>query len=251
VLEGDLVLEATYSMGNTGFKINKPMFWEVWASYGRGPLRADFIWQDTHNGTPAAWGHGPFTGLTYNPADDSKLGSSGQGIAMLMARYEIGSGWELSGGVRRNEWSGAYAVQTVPGTATTPGQWNNMFNVNWGGTLNGVPNPGYSANSIDYLLGLRYRWGKWIASTGMAYLGKANTANPSERGQSNSTLINTFGLSYNYGQGFKFNGVLGFVQHARLGLAPMSSPDNTSFTKVDSRVSQYGNWFTVGFTYNF
>ena len=251
VANGDLVLELTYSPGDTGFTINKPMFWELWAQYRNGGFGADFIAQDTRNGMPVAWGHAPFSGLTPFSADDSKLGSSSQGIALLMARYEIDSNWEVLGGVRRNRWSGAYAVITVPATATSPAQWNNMFNVDWGGTLNGVPNPGYAASSVDYLLGLRYRFGKWIASTGMTYLGKASTSNPQERGQSNWATFNTLNLQYDVGYGLFIYGTAGWVHYGRLGLSPMSMPGNAAFTNVDSRVTQNANWFTIGTVFVF
>ena len=248
VAEGDLVLEATYDQGNTGFKRNKPQFWEFYAQFHKGDLVIDAMVQDARNGTPVAWGHGPFTGLTPFPVDDAKLGGSGQSIAMAMARYQIDSRFELSGGVRRNRWSGAYAVITVPGSSA---QWNNMFNVDWGGSLNGVANPGYAATSTDAFAGLRYRTGPWVAHTGMGYLGKASTDNPSERGQSNSALVNTLGLNFDYGQGLQFYGLAGMVHYSRLGLAPMSMPGNAAFTNVDSRVSRVGNWFGAGVVYVF
>ena len=259
VAEGNLVLEATYDRGNGGWTVHKPFFLEIWALYAKGPLVLEAFLQDTRNGGPVAWGHAPFTGLTPFPSDDKLLqpgtttpllGESSQSMQMLIGRYYYTPQIELTGGIRRNRWSGANAA-FWPVTPDSPRGHNSFFNVDWNGTLNGVPNPGYSATSIDVLLGARYHMDKWSASTGLVHLGTASTSNPSERGQSNSTLINTFGLSYNYGQGLKFSGTVGFVKHARLGLAPMSSPDNSSFTKVDSRVSQNGNWFTVGFTYNF
>lgn len=250
VAGGDLVLELTYDQGNTLFKRNKPRFYEVWAQFRRGDLAIDAMYQDTRNGTPAAWGHGPFTGLTPFPADDAKLGGSGQSMAMVMARYDIDARFEVSGGIRLNRWSGAWAVVTTPGTATTKDQWNNMFNVCWS-----VDNPGcvkgYAATSTDAYVGLRYRTGKWIASTGMGYLGKASTDNPAERGQSNSALINTLGLSYQVNPAFQVYGLAGMVHYGRLGLAPMSMPGNTSFTNVDPRVSRVGNWFGAGAVYVF
>lgn len=247
VLGGDLVLEATYSPGDTDFKINKPQFWEVWAQYRNGDFGLDFVWQDSRNGRPVAFGQAPFSSLTTNPADDSLLGSSRQGIAMLMGRYGLGSGFEVTGGVRRNYWSGAYAVIVGP---AAPGQqfdqWNAMFNVDWGGTRNGVSNPGYAATSVDYLAGLRYRFGAWTASTGMAYLGKASTDNPSERGQSNWATFNTAGLQYDFGNGLFVYGFGGFVHYGRLGLSPLSMPSNSAFTNVDSRVTRNGNWLGMG-----
>ncbi|MGY0195957.1 hypothetical protein ACWA7J_12895 [Leptothrix sp. BB-4] len=246
VLDGDLVLEATWDRGNTGFKVNKPRFLEFYGQYRHGDLVVDAMAQDTRNGTPSAWSHGPFTGLTPNADDDAKLGGSGQSIAMAMARYQVDSRLEVSGGVRRNRWSGAYAVITKTGP---PAQWNNMFNVDWNGSLNGVANPGYPATSVDLMAGLRYRIGPWIGSTGLVHLGKASTDNPSERGQSNSALINAYGLQYEFGGGLAVYGLAGWVRYGRLGLAPMSMPGNASFTNVDSRVARSGNWMGLGVVY--
>jgi predicted porin len=248
VLQGDLVLEATMAQGNTDFRINKPRFLELFAQYHRGPLVIDAMLQDTRNGNPQAWSHGPFTGLTPFPADDAKLGGSGQGIAMIMARYQYNNQIELQGGIRRNRWSGAYAAIT---NATPPAQWNNMFNVDWNGTLNGVANPGYAATSIDVMLGLRYRMGKWVASTGLVHLGQANTNNPSERGQSNSATINTIGILYEYTESIRFYATAGMIHYGRLGLSPLSMPTNSAFTNVDSRVTQNGNWGGLGVVYVF
>lgn len=246
VADGDLVLELTYSAGDRSFKTNKPQFWEFWADYRYGDLVLDFVGQYTKNGNPQAWGHGPFTGLTPFPSDDPLLGGSSQSIAMLMGRYTIDSHWEVLGGVRANRWSGAYAVFT-----NSVAQWNNMFNVDWGGTRNGVSNPGYSARSTDYLAGLRYRWDRWIFSAGMTYLGKASTDNPSERGQSNSATIGTLGATYDLGWGINVYGLVGGVRYGQLGLSPMSMPTNAAFTDVDSRVSKSGNWITLGAVFVF
>jgi hypothetical protein len=248
VAQGDLVVEASYDQGNRDFKINKPKFLELYAQYYKGDLVIDAMFQDTRNGNPQAWSQGPFTSLTPNVADDPKLGGSGQSIAMVMGRYQLDSRIELSGGIRINRWSGAYAVITVPGAQA---QWNNMFNVDWNGQLNGVPNPGYAARTVDTMLGARYRMGQWTAHTGLTYLGKANTSNPSERGQSNAALINTLGLGYEVRQGFQVYGFVGIVNYARIGLAPMSMPSNTAFTNVDSRVTRTGNWAGLGAVYVF
>ena len=251
VAGGDLVLELTYSAGNTDFKINKPQFWEFWGNYRHGNLLLDFIGQYGKNGQPVAFGQAPFTGLTPFPADDPLLGSSSQSIMMLMGRYSIDSNWEVLGGVRANRWSGAYAVITTPGGSVTSAQWNSMFNVDWGGTRNGVPNPGYEARSTDYLGGVRYRWGKWIFASGLTYLGKASTDNPSERGQSNSATIGTLGATYDVGWGVNVYGLVGAVRYGQLGLSPMSMPTNAAFTDVDSRVAKSGNWITLGAVFVF
>ena len=255
VLNGDLVLEATHDKGTPGWVKNKPRFLELYAQYHKGDLVVDAMYQDTRNGTPSAWSHGPFTGLTPFPADDRKLGSSGQSIAMVMGRYQLDVKFEVSAGLRRNRWSGAYAAitQAAPGQ---PDQWNNMFNVDWNCSVDrpvrcSIANPGYPARSTDLMLGLRYRTGPWSASTGLAYLGKASTANPSERGQSNDALVNTLGLNYDFGNGLQVYGLAGMVRYGRLGLSPLSMPGNAAFTNVDSRISTHGNWFGAGAVFVF
>lgn len=251
---GDLFLEGTYDFGNTNFTKNKPSFFELHAKYYRGPLVMDLIVQDTKNGAQGAWGHSPFTGLTDHPADDALLSESSQGIAMLMGRYAVNNQLELSAGLRRNWWSGSNAVLVHAKNPAIPGdfdRYNNMFNVDWNGTLNGVTNPGYAASSYDVVLGARYRMGKWMPSIGLMHLGTARTDNPNERGQGNSALIGVLGLQYDYGQGLTFDLQGGAIHYARLGLSPLSMPGNDSFTGVDSRISQDGRWFTVQMTYSF
>ncbi|MEI8031505.1 MAG: hypothetical protein WCH35_17155 [Comamonadaceae bacterium] len=248
VAEGDLVLEATYDRGNTEFKIHKPRFVELYGQFHRGGLVMDAMFQNSHNGGPGAWGHNPFMGLTPFPQDDANpnLKDASQGIAMLMARYQVDSQLELSGGLRRNWWSGASAVQNP-----TTLYWNNMFNVDWNATLNGVQNPGYPASSYDVLLGARYRVGKWVPSVGLVHLGTARTDNPSDRGQGNSALFSVLGLQYDLGNGLKYDIQAGQVRYARLGLSPMSMPGNASFSDVDSRITQRGNWLILGMVYGF
>jgi hypothetical protein len=260
VYNGDLVLEATYDIGKSGWHKNKPRFLELYLQYHKGDLVLDAIYQLAKNGTPTAFGHGVFTGLTPFPADDSKLGSSSQSIAMLMGRYQVDSNLEVSGGLRANRWSGAYAVVTTPANTDTgtglvdKARWNNMFNVDWSkniGDASGALYKGYPATSLDLMLGLRWRAGPWSVYTGMVHLGAAATDNPSDRGQSNSATINTLGLNYNFRNGFEAYTTLGMVQYAKLGLSPMSMPTNSAFTNVDSRVKTRGYWLTLGGVYVF
>lgn len=255
---GDLVLEATYDRGASGWEKNKPRFVELYAQFYREGLQVDMIYQDSRNGTPSAWGQGPFTGLTPFPRDDIKLGGSGQSIAMVMARYRVNPSWEVLGGLRHNRWSGAYARMTVPPAAdlSSLAQWNNPFNVDWF-CKEAVPSrcdidsPGYAARSLDGTLGVRYRFGAWTAHTSVLFLGQAKTQNPSERGQSNHALIGNAGLEYDFRNGVKVYGLAGMVSFRRLGLSPMSMPGNSSFTNVDSRAAKSGNWFGAGAVYVF
>jgi predicted nucleic acid-binding protein len=108
-----------------------------------------------------------------------------------------------------------------------------------------------AARSLDLMMGARYRFGQWVASAGLVYLGEAETDNPSERGQSNSLLVNTVGLNYNFGNGFELYGFGGLVTYGRTGLSPMSSPGNAAFTNIDSRISKSGNYVGVGAQFTF
>jgi hypothetical protein len=85
----------------------------------------------------------------------------------------------------------------------------------------------------------------------MTYLGKARTANPSERGQSNSAWLGSLGLNHDFGNGFQAYALAGVVNYRRLGLSPMSMPSNAAFSGVDSRVHRTGNWFGLGVVYTF
>ncbi len=254
VAEGDLVVEATYDLGKSEWKVNKPRFWELWLQYRRGDLGIDVMVQQGKNGPPVSFGHAPFSSLFYNSAFDKDLGGSSQGMAMVMARYQVNSKLELSGGLRGNRWSGAYA-KFLQSKAVNPGGfdiWNNPFNVDWSKDLGGGVYKGYSAESLDFVLGARYRvTDKLAAYTGLVHLGSAQTDNPSERGQSNSATFNTLGVSYDATQALRLNAVVGMVTYGHRGLAPLSMPSHQTFTGIDSRVKKRGNWFGAGATFTF
>ncbi len=251
VADGNLVLEATYDQGDRDFKRNKPELIELWALWGRGPLLVEAVAQSSRNGAAAAFAKAAFTGLTPFPErDDQLLNGNSQGMFMLLGKYQIGTAYEVSGGLRFNRWSGAYAV---PVTSGSQAQWNNPFNVHWNAVdANGVPNPGYSARSTDFMLGLRkYVNPKLVAYSGLTYLGKASTANPSERGQSNSALFASLGANYAVGGGLSLSASINAVQYGRKGLAPLSMPAHNAFSNVDSRIATRGNWVTVEANYKF
>ncbi|MBQ0930629.1 TonB-dependent receptor [Ideonella sp. 4Y16] len=247
---GDVLLEATYDFGKSGWTRNRPSFLELYAKYIGRDLLVDVIVQSAKNGEPVAWGKAPFGGLTPFPADDPLLGGSSQGMAMLMVRHLLNPQLELSGGVRFNRWSGAYAVQTTPGAL---GRWNNMFNVDWGGVdANGVPNPGYAARSTDGMLGVRYRWDDQLTlGAGLVYLGRASTKNPSERGQSNTLSVASASVGYTVNEHINLYASASAYQYGRKGLAPLSMPANDAFTRIDSRVATRGNSVAVGVNFTF
>lgn len=250
LLGGDMLFEATYDFGKRGWKKNKPQFLELYAKYIGRDMLVDLIVQSAKNGEPVAWGKAPFGGLTPFAADDPLLGGSSQGMALVMVRRMLTPQIEVSGGLRHNRWSGAYAVQTTPGAL---GRWNSMFNVDWGGVdANGVPNPGYAARSTDLMLGLRYRHDDKITVGGsLVHLGKASTANPSERGQSNTLTVASASLGYRFNE--QVNAYLSasayFFGHQ--GFAPLSIPAHDAFTGIDSRVASRGNSISAGVNFTF
>ncbi len=266
VYDGDLVLEVTWDQGDTAFKKNKPRFIELWARYYRGDLKLDAMFQDARNGPPVSWGHAPFTGVFYDAQYDAKIGGSGQSMAMLMARYPVTSNIEVGAGVRYNRWSGAYAVciDFIDGQC----RYNNFFNADFfGKDANGVASPGYPVRTYDWTAGVRYVKGPWSASTGVVYLSKGRTSNPSPRGQGNSLIRVTLGGGYSFGNGWVVSaGVNASAygqqpqawgcndpQNREIGsctLGPRSAPDNNS-GGGDSRVSRYSNGVSAGVTYSF
>lgn len=251
VADGNLVLEGSYAFGDTNFKRNKPQFVEMWVLWGRGPLLIEAVAQSTRNGAPSAFAKAGFTGLTpFADRDDGQLNGSGQGMFMMLAKYQIGTAYEVSGGLRMNRWSGAYAVPLTQGALA---QWNNPFNVNWGGfDANGVPNPGFSARSTDVMLGLRkYINQQWVGYAGLTYLGAATTDNPLERGQSNTALFTSLGAKFDAGGGLSFSGAINAVNYGRKGLAPLSMPAHDAFSNIDSRIAKQGNWVSVEANYKF
>lgn len=253
VAEGDVVLEATYDIGQSGWKRNKPRFVEVWGHYGKGDLSVDIMLQHARNGTPSAFSHGPFTGLFYDSAYDTALGGSSQGIAMVMARYKMNDRLEILAGARANRWSGAYAKLLLPKAANPAGYdiWNFPFNVDWSTDLGGGVYKAHAARSVDLIGGARYKTGPWTGSVGLLHLGKADTDNPSERGQSNAATVGTVGLERDLGRGLRVYGLAGMVRYARQGLSPTTMPSNSAFTQVDSRLTRQGNWLGGGVVYTF
>ena len=102
------------------------------------------------------------------------------------------------------------------------------------------------------MLGLRkYINPKLVAYSGLTYLGKARTDNPSERGQSNSALFVSLGARYAVGGGLSLSGSLNAVAYGHKGQAPLSMPAHDAFSNIDSRVANRGNWLSVEANYQF
>ena len=146
---------------------------------------------------------------------------------------------DILGGMRRNYWSGADAV-TVGVNEEGQYLWNNMFNVHWNGTLNGVQNPGYPAISYDYMLGAVYNIHGSSIFKWNDLSRRADTENPLERGQSNSLLMNSFGAGYKgFSEDVTVSLGINVVNFKDKGLAPLSMPSH-SYSGIDSRIVKSG-----------
>lgn len=250
---GDLHLEATYDFGGRGY-LHKPQFLELFAQYVGGPWVIEGVIQKTQNGLPSAWTHGPFVGLTIDPANDvAELSKNKQSIVMLMARYKMDAKTVLFAGVRHNEWSGArsYCLWDEPNAKCI---WNDMFNAQTLGENFAGGNPGvaYSARSEDVSAGFTHKLNEKVTlNAGLVYLGKARTKNPSDRGQYNTMTLAALGLGYEIEPGWSVYGYTGAVNYKKKGLAPLSMPGHSSFSGVDSRVSSHGNWIGLGSVFTF
>lgn len=243
---GDFHLEATVDVGNSPSKNHKPMFFELYGQYVKGPWVIDVIAQDAKNGAPSSWAHGPFRGRAYSPADDSFVrDDNNQSMLMAMARYQYNAKTVLFGGVRFNKWSGARADCSWD-TVNEYCLWPPFFNVDGADPADKA----YGATSTDFSLGATYRIDdKWSLSTGLVHLGTASTANPVERGQSNAMTLGAVGVGYDVKPGFNVYAFAGMVQYKHKGLAPLSMPGHSSFSGIDSRVATSGNWLGLGAVY--
>ena len=263
IFEGDFRFEYTYDFGDADYKIFTPQFHEIWINYIRDGVIFDLIYQYAINGQPGAWSHGPFRGITSEAQYEQKLKDAGveenkQTMLVLMSHFPVLPTTYLYMGVKHNTWSGMRAVQTkfIPdtdGDGRDNSLWNNMFNVNWhgeNGNTVGQGDKGYAASSTDAMFGVRHRWhNKWTANGGVVHLSQAKTDNPIERGQSNSATIIATGLGYQIIPKWSLYGAASFVNYGHKGLAPLQMPAHSSFTGVDSRLTQSGQGFTIGMEY--
>lgn len=248
MMGGDVHLEATYDFGGKGY-YHKARFLELFAQYAGGPWVIEGIVQQAKNGLPSAWTHGPFVGLTVDPADDLANGPENkQSIVMAMARYTIDAKTVLYAGMRHNRWSGAKGnyVRWAP----TGDIWNTMFNIGCTGVCDPSSVNGYPAQSTDISLGFtRKLTDKVTMNVGMVRLGKASTDNPVERGQSNTMTLGALGVGYEIQPGWSVYGSVSAIKFGHKGLAPLSMPSHSAFFGVDSRVAEKGTGFGVGTVY--
>lgn len=149
-----LTLEATYDVGLTSADAKARMF-EGFARYTTGPLALDFVYQKKFD-APTTLGVGEF-GSDGNPAPTA---GANQSMTFLGARYNLGSGWDVTLGYKRNQWNNSNGLDLAswnPGRPATPGT---------------------KVTNERLLAGVTYRWDKWRLSTAIQKVqeGKDNVA---------------------------------------------------------------------------
>ncbi len=269
---GKLTLEATYATNNkydqyTGpqgpDQASTPQMLELFAQFSNHNNLIEFTFETSHGAGQSSWGKAPFVGASNLPV----LGPGGAGgsatniyselprqsVAILEGDHWFTPQWMLTWGLRHSYWSGSAItcgftsnVGNGQSGCLYPSQGFNYAN----GMYSGVSyQPGYSASTNDFLLGLSHYRGLWTYTAGMVYLGRARTSNPTEWGQSNWAVITNLGAYRKLPEVYRnlsVYGGFGYVRFGRLGPAPLSMPSNTQFSGINSWVSRSGETFTLG-----
>ena len=269
---GKLTLEATYAtnhsynqyIGPQGPDLSPtPRMLEVFAQYSNRDNLIEFTFETSHGAGQSSWGKGPFVGASNLPV----LGPGGAGgtttnvysslprqsVAILEGDHWFSPQWMLTWGLRHSYWSGeavtcGYVTNVGNGQpgCLYPSQGFNYSTA----TYNGASyQPGYSASTNDFLLGLSHYRGLWTYTAGMVYLGRGHTSNPTQWGQGNWAVITNLGLYRKMPEIYRnlsVYGGFGYVRFGHLGPAPLSMPSNGQFSGINPWVSTSGETFTLG-----
>lgn len=269
---GKLTLEATYATNHayntyTGPQgpnlAPTPQMLEIFAQFSNHNNLIEFTFETSHGAGQSSWGKAPFVGAANLPV----LGPGGAGgtatnvysalprqsVAILEGDHWFTPQWMLTWGMRHSYWSGAAVtcgyVSNVgngqPGCTYPTGGFN-YANAAYGTT---AYQPGYSASTNDFLLGLSHYRGLWTYTAGMVYLGRAKTENPTDWGQNNWAVVTNVGLYRKLPEVYRnlsVYGGFGYVHFGHLGAPPISMTSVSQFSGVNSWVSTSGETFTLG-----
>ena len=264
---GKLTLEATYATNHafntyTGPQVAgpapTPRMLELFAQFSNHDNLIEFTFETSHGAGQSSWGKAPFVGASNLPV----LTLNGtnyydslprQSVAILEGDHWFTPQWMLTWGLRHSYWSGE---------STTCGYVNNVGNgqpgclypsggFNYADALSGTTayQPGYSASTNDFLLGLTHYRDLWTYTAGMVYLGRARTDNPTQWGQDNWAVITNLGLYRKLPEIYRnlsVYGGIGYVHFGHLGAPPLSMTSVTQFGGVNSWVSSHAESLTLG-----
>jgi hypothetical protein len=267
---GKLTLEATYATNDRFSQVQnpaipsnsaRPQLGELFAQYSDEKNLIEVIFDTAKNAGQSSWGKNPLVGAANFPLLSTGSYPTGypfnvygstpkQNMLSIMGNHWFTPQWMLTWGVRRSHWSGQALVcdySSVYGGCVYQGGFNispMSLGSQWGTIY-----PGWSATETDALLGLSHTQDLWTYTGAMVYLGRAQTANPSQWGQGNSAQVFNFGAYRKVPElmrNFSVYGGVGAIHFDKLGPAPISMPSNTALSGVDPRINRYGYSMTVG-----
>ncbi len=270
---GKFTLEATYA---TNHAYNQyvgpqlagpaptPQMLELFAQFSNRSNLIEFTYEISRGAGQSSWGKNPFVGasnlpvLTVNGTNGTTTNyydsEPVQSVAILEGDHWFTPQWMFTWGLRHSYWSGAsttcgYVTSLGPGLGggcTYPSGGFNYAVLTSGGT---PVQPGYSASTNDFLLGLSHYRGLWTYTAGMVYLGRARTDNPTQWGQDNWAVVTNLGIYRKVPEIYRNLSVyagFGYVHFGQLGAPPLSMTSVSQFGGVNSWVSRDGESVTLG-----
>jgi len=264
---GKIRFEASYAEADTRNPLNRaslveappdPSLYEIFIQYSNEKNLVELVYQDSDGGRQSSFQKGAFYGAQGNTnglVSSPDYEAPSQNVLIVQGNYWMNERWKFTYGLRRSEWSGqAQQCDFGPVSTVQSACFWDQPGFNYSDELDKV----YSAVSWDAMLGAGYTRGKWTYTAGGVYLDKASTDNPVEWGQENTALFLNLGVyrklpEISLGGVFKMEvyAGLGRVMFGREGPAPLSMPSNIAFGGVDPRISESGNFFTLGANLNF
>ena len=231
-----------------------PELFEIFIQFSNQKNLIELIYQDSDGGRQSSFSKGAFYGAQGNTnglVSSPLYEAPWENVLILQGTYWMNETWSFSYGLKRSEWSGQAQQCDFGPVSTVENQcfWDQP-GFNYSDELDAV----YDAVSYDLMLGAAYKRGNWTYTLGGVYLNSASTDNPVEWGQDNSATFVNLGIYRKMPEIYRnveFYAGLGRVMFDRQGPAPLSMPSNVAFGGVDPRVSESGNFLTLGANFNF
>jgi hypothetical protein len=231
-----------------------PELFEIFVQFSNEKNLIELIYQDSDGGRQSSFSKGAFYGAQGNTnglVSSPEYEAPWENVLILQGTHWFNPTWSLSYGLKRSEWSGQAQQCDFGPVSTVESQcfWD-QAGFNYSNDIDAV----YDAVSYDLMLGAAYKRGNWTYTLGGVYLAEASTDNPIEWGQDNSAMFLNLGVYRKMPEIYRnveFYAGLGRAMFGRQGPAPISMPNNTAFGGVDPRVSESGNFLTLGANFNF
>ena len=260
---GKIRFEGSYSTADKRKPLNPeslvegppdPKLFELFIQFSNEKNLIELIYQDSEGGRQSSFAKGAFYGAqgnTNGPVSSPDYRAPSENVLILQGNYWMNEQWKFSYGLKRSEWSGqAQQCDYGPVSPVESQCFWDQPGFNYSDEINKV----YKAVVYDLMLGAAYTMDKWIFTLGGVFMNEASTDNPVEWGQDNTATFLNLGVYRKMPEIYRnveFYGGLGRVIFGRQGPAPLSMPNNTAFGGVDPRVSESGNFLTLGVNFTF